>query len=53
MNTQRLILAGGTGLYFRAELQGLSPMPPAEPAMRAALEAAASMLRELTTAEGD
>lgn len=29
------ILAGGTGLYFRALLQGLSPMPPADPDTRA------------------
>jgi tRNA dimethylallyltransferase len=35
------ILAGGTGLYFRALLQGLSPMPEADPAVRAALEAEA------------
>jgi tRNA dimethylallyltransferase len=35
------ILAGGTGLYFRALLQGLSPMPEADPAMRARLEAEA------------
>ncbi len=28
------ILAGGTGLYFRALLQGLSPMPSADPALR-------------------
>lgn len=28
------ILAGGTGLYFRALLQGLSPMPEADPHMR-------------------
>ena len=28
------ILAGGTGLYFRALLQGMSPMPEADPAMR-------------------
>ncbi len=28
------ILAGGTGLYFRALLQGLSPMPNADPALR-------------------
>lgn len=28
------ILAGGTGLYFRALLQGLSPMPPADEATR-------------------
>jgi len=37
------ILAGGTGLYFRALLHGLSPMPPADAAIRAQLaeEAAA------------
>ncbi len=35
------ILAGGTGLYFRALLQGLSPMPEADPALRAQLEAEA------------
>ncbi len=28
------ILAGGTGLYFRALLQGLSPMPTADAALR-------------------
>ena len=28
------ILAGGTGLYFHALLQGLSPMPTADPALR-------------------
>ena len=28
------ILAGGTGLYFHALLQGLSPMPQADPALR-------------------
>lgn len=37
------ILAGGTGLYFRALLQGLSPMPEADPAMRAQLEAEAAL----------
>ena len=31
------ILAGGTGLYFRALLHGLAPMPAADPAMRAAI----------------
>ncbi len=36
------ILAGGTGLYFRALLQGLAPMPEADPAMRAALSAEAA-----------
>jgi len=35
------ILAGGTGLYFRALLQGLSSMPEADPAVRAQLEAEA------------
>jgi tRNA dimethylallyltransferase len=29
------VLAGGTGLYFRALLEGLSPMPEADPALRA------------------
>ena len=33
------ILAGGTGLYFRALLHGLAPMPDAHPALRAAIEA--------------
>jgi len=36
------ILAGGTGLYFRALLEGLSPMPEADPAVRAQLEAEAA-----------
>ena len=31
------ILAGGTGLYFQALLQGLAPMPDADPALRAQL----------------
>lgn len=35
------ILAGGTGLYFRALLQGLSPMPEADPDTRAQIEAEA------------
>ncbi|HRN62466.1 MAG TPA: tRNA dimethylallyltransferase, partial [Luteimonas sp.] len=35
------ILAGGTGLYFHALLRGLSPMPEADPAMRAAIAAEA------------
>ena len=35
------ILAGGTGLYFRALLHGLSPMPEADPETRAQLEAEA------------
>ena len=32
------ILAGGTGLYFHSLLHGLSPMPEADPAIRAAIE---------------
>lgn len=35
------ILTGGTGLYFRALLDGLSPMPAADVAMRAAIAAEA------------
>lgn len=35
------ILAGGTGLYFRALLQGLSPMPEADAAVRAVIDAEA------------
>lgn len=35
------ILAGGTGLYFRALLQGLAPMPGADTRVRAQLEAEA------------
>ncbi|GAB6195193.1 tRNA (adenosine(37)-N6)-dimethylallyltransferase MiaA [Lysobacter xanthus] len=35
------ILAGGTGLYFRALLQGLAPMPEADADVRAAIEAEA------------
>ena len=31
------LLVGGTGLYFRALLQGLSPMPSADAALRAAI----------------
>ncbi|MEL7044066.1 MAG: tRNA (adenosine(37)-N6)-dimethylallyltransferase MiaA [Pseudomonadota bacterium] len=36
------ILVGGTMLYFRALLQGLAPMPAADPKLREALEARAS-----------
>lgn len=36
------ILAGGTGLYFRALLEGLSDMPEADEAMRAAIAADAA-----------
>jgi tRNA dimethylallyltransferase len=35
------ILAGGTGLYFRALLRGLAPMPEADPQVRAQLMAEA------------
>jgi tRNA dimethylallyltransferase len=35
------ILAGGTGLYFRALLTGLAPMPEADPRVRARIEAEA------------
>ena len=43
------ILCGGTGLYFKALLDGLGEAPPADPALRAELEAAplADLLREL------
>ncbi|GIX39136.1 MAG: tRNA dimethylallyltransferase [Silanimonas sp.] len=33
------LLVGGTGLYFRALLEGLSELPESEPAMRATLQA--------------
>ena len=36
------ILAGGTGLYFRALLHGLSDMPGADPGIRAELEGEAA-----------
>ena len=32
------VVVGGTGLYVRALLRGLTPAPPADPALRAALE---------------
>lgn len=35
------IVCGGTGLYIRALLEGLSPLPPRDPSVRARLEAAA------------
>ena len=38
------ILAGGTGLYFRALLEGLADMPEADEAMRAAITAEADAL---------
>jgi tRNA dimethylallyltransferase len=36
------ILAGGTGLYFRALLEGLASMPHADPAMREAITSEAA-----------
>lgn len=36
------VLAGGTGLYFRALLEGLADMPEADPEVRAALAAEAA-----------
>jgi tRNA dimethylallyltransferase len=43
------ILCGGTGLYFKAFLEGLGEAPPANPGMRAELEATPlpELLREL------
>ena len=43
------ILCGGTGLYFKAFLEGLSQAPPADAALRAILRATplAELLREL------
>jgi tRNA dimethylallyltransferase len=43
------ILCGGTGLYFKAFLEGLGKAPPADPKLRAELEAAplSELLREL------
>lgn len=38
------LLVGGTGLYFRALEQGLSPLPEADPALRARLAAEAGTL---------
>jgi tRNA dimethylallyltransferase len=38
------ILAGGTGLYFQALLHGLSPMPEADPDVRAEIVARAEKL---------
>ena len=38
------ILVGGTMLYFKAFLEGLSPMPESEPKLRAAIETEADLL---------
>ena len=32
------ILCGGTGLYFKAFLEGVGAAPPADPVLRAVLE---------------
>ncbi|MBU6402433.1 MAG: tRNA (adenosine(37)-N6)-dimethylallyltransferase MiaA [Verrucomicrobia bacterium] len=46
---RRPILTGGTGLYFKAYLEGLGEAPPADPLLRARLEATdlAELLAEL------
>jgi tRNA dimethylallyltransferase len=46
---RRPILCGGTGLYFKAFLEGLGQSPPADAALRAALAATPlpALLREL------
>jgi len=36
------VVVGGTGLYVRALLKGLDPAPPADPALRARMEALAA-----------
>ncbi len=36
------VVVGGTGLYIRALLKGLDPAPPADPALRARLDAVAA-----------
>jgi len=50
---RRPIVVGGSGLYLRALLEGISPVPPGNPALRAELrqrleaEGAAALYREL------
>lgn len=39
---RRVLLVGGTMLYFKALFEGLDAMPPADPEVRAALEAEAA-----------
>ncbi|HET8745005.1 MAG TPA: tRNA (adenosine(37)-N6)-dimethylallyltransferase MiaA [Ramlibacter sp.] len=39
---RRVVLAGGTMLYFKALFEGLDAMPPADPEVRAAIEAEAA-----------
>lgn len=45
------ILAGGTGLYLRSLVEGLSDAPPADPEVRARLEAAWQVDRAASWAE--
>jgi tRNA dimethylallyltransferase len=49
------IFCGGTGLYFKAFLDGLGDAPPADPKLRAELEAAPleELLRELRRRDSD
>lgn len=39
---KRVVLAGGTMLYFKALFEGLAALPPADPALRADIEAEAA-----------
>lgn len=39
---RRVVLAGGTMLYFKALFEGLAAMPPADPELRAEIEAEAA-----------
>ncbi|HVE54189.1 MAG TPA: tRNA (adenosine(37)-N6)-dimethylallyltransferase MiaA [Ramlibacter sp.] len=39
---RRVVLAGGTMLYFKALFEGLAAMPPADPALRAEIDAEAA-----------
>ena len=39
---KRVVLAGGTMLYFKALFEGLDALPPADPAVRAGIEAEAA-----------
>lgn len=41
---KRVLIVGGTGLYLRVLLHGVVPAPPADPALRAALEEEAMRL---------
>ncbi len=41
---KRVVVVGGTGLYVRVLLHGVVPAPPADPALRSALEAEAERI---------